>query len=35
MLEREIPKEIRDYKTKYLFKLTLRQNVAFALYASH
>lgn len=29
MLEREIPKEIRDYKTKYLFKLTLRQNVAF------
>lgn len=30
MLEREIPKEIRDYKTKYLFKLTLRQNIAFA-----
>lgn len=31
MLEREIPKEIKDYKTKYLFKLTLRQNIAFAV----
>lgn len=31
MLERDIPKEIKDYKTKYLFKLTLRQNIAFAV----
>jgi len=31
MIEREIPKEITDYKTKYLFKLTLRQNIAFGL----
>lgn len=29
MIEREIPKEITDYKTKYLFKMTLRQNIAF------
>lgn len=31
MIEREIPKEITDYKTKYLFKMTLRQNIAFGL----
>lgn len=31
MIEREIPKEITDYKTKYLFKMTLRQNIAFGM----
>ena len=31
MIEREIPKEITDYETKYLFKMTLRQNIAFGI----
>lgn len=31
MIEREIPKEITDYETKYLFKMTLRQNIAFGV----
>lgn len=31
MVEREIPKEITDYETKYLFKMTLRQNIAFGI----
>ena len=31
MIEREIPKEITDYEIKYLFKMTLRQNIAFGI----
>lgn len=31
MIEIPIPKEIKDYKPKYLFKLTFRQNVSVAI----